>query len=285
MRLALLILPLAVMPAFSQTAGNMPFQFDAETLSAVIRHMQPATVDALLTELATADRMRQLEILDEMPMRTPNADSSDQHRLVWALRDLAASLQAAPEVRARALVALGKCERWMSDSSAMREAIEALEAEAATRDANRLPLQVYALEGLVNAADKLPFGDPAVAEKLAETALGALRDQRPALERQLAVQALSKEFGAYSVRALWQRVGSEIQVQVVQPAEGEYWNDSRNTVAVRYFWMNCLSRIAWGTPEPGVRERVKTIFRSLRDREPDTQLRQVARLYAQQLGA
>jgi hypothetical protein len=285
MRATLLLIPLLAAPAWAASAVSAPFAFDLDTLSVVVRRLSPPSVDALLGELKDADRRRQMEILDELPLRAGTADSAAQHRLAWALRDLADSQQAAPEVRARSLYALGRCERWMGDAAAQKDAIETLETEALRDDMNRLTLQPYALEGLVEAAGRLPRADQSVADGVAETALEVLRRQRPALERTLAARVLAVELASTAVQPLWQKLGGRFDDELLRPAEGAggCYDPNRNSVEARLFMMQVLDRLAWGALDSGVRHRVKQIFRQMSENEPEPQLKRLARLYEERL--
>lgn len=286
--LLLTVIGVLAVPSSAQTARPLA-ELDFGSLPALETRMKVPTTDELVDELRGADRTRQAAILEELPSRTAAADSAAQRRLVWALRDLADSQQAAPEVRGRALLALGRCGTWMRDLTAEAEGIRVLMEEAGRDDMNRLPLQVYALEGIVEATHRLPSNDSRLIEDLASTLLDTLRRGRPQQERVLALRALSRTMSSSGIRVadLWTRLGARFDDEILRPVESDaiYDDADKWPLEARYHALVIIDRLGWLSQDLGARERAKGALRRMSERDPDARLRQTARAAAERMHA
>jgi hypothetical protein len=290
MKLSLLLLPVLALPAAAASRGASPFTFELPGLQAQVRRLGPASVGELLDEFAKADRVRQREILEELPMRTGGSSWEDQARLVWTLRDAARSAQTPSEVRAKALHALGKCARQMSLSSAGKDAVTVLIEEAKKEGPfDDTGLQPHALMGIAEAAGALPYTDQAGREDLVEALLDIRKRRNSSLEVTLALKGLAAHFGAYGASYVWNKLGERIDNELVRAGENGSLNgaysESTLTTEGRYFWVRALWSLAWiqHPSEYGMRDRCRGVLYDISRLETDANLRAIARLYAERL--
>ncbi len=276
MKLATALLLLSV----SASAAEPAF----EVQLAEIEHIGAPPIDELLATLRSSrDRKEQMEVLDAIVNRAGGLQSDEQLRVVGALKDAYFSGFTPPEVRGKALIALGKCSSWFRDSFVQRDAILAL-SDAALVDANDQlsSYRVYALRGLSEAAARLP-NDMQVEEKVVITAMESMRRAQDRQEKFLSLMLFHTFLRARGGDTIARSFGlmARVNEQLVDPLERDVdslYRDNDKDADYRYILINSLRRLGWSiSADAQLRHRIKTIFRNMEGRETDARLRAILR--------
>ena len=238
------------------------------------------------------DRQAQLDALASIEQRAAALNFTGQFRVVTALKDAASSAFILPEVRAKALLTLGKAAAWFSDWTARKQAAEAL-LEAATVDRPSDPRweeRPYGWRGLASVAGKLERGDDSLAQSIVEAVLKEDRDGPRGQERTMAMLVLSDLLQGSGPGVVYREPGlaQRVEDQFLSPLENggvdRLCSDSDRGADYRYLLVRSLYMMSWVQPDlRNIRQRTAQVLEDLSRRDPSSDLRQLAHLYAQNL--
>ena len=221
----------------------------------------------LATLTPGGERKAQLAALAAIEQRAASLDFAGQYRVVAALKEASASTFIAPEVRARALMTLGKTAASFGDWTARREAVQAL-LEAATVDNpsdSRWESRLYAV------LDE-ERGDQRGSEKTAAMRVlhNLLLGEGPA--------------AIYRSASLTQRVEDELLRPVENGGMDRLYSDSDRGPEYRYCLLRSLYMLSWAQPDVhNIRQRLAQVCEDVSRGDPSEELRYLARTYAEVL--
>lgn len=238
---------------------------------------------------SSSDRVRQREILEQIALRAGSLTWDEELAVVAGLRAVADSTLQPPQVRGKALDALGRAGAAFKNSDAAREAAMVL-SQAALLDHPVDPagaaLKLYGLMGLSKAAGRLPWADLVTEQTVVLTGLEGLRRATDAQERTLSLLILHNYIEARGLGLLARSpdILRAFEAQVLAPLEKDlelHYADPRSTIDYRYHLIRTLHR-AWMSHEAPVdlRLRARRLIERMALTEPDARLRQIASLYA-----
>lgn len=256
-----------------------------EVQLAEIERIGAPPIDELLATLRSSrDRKEQMETLDAIVNRAGGLQSEEQLRVVGALREAYFSGFTPPEVRGKALIALGKCSAWFKDSFVQRDAILAL-SDAALIDNPSDQLfryRVYAVRGLIEATAHLP-NDMRVEEAVVIAAVESMRraqDRGEKLQSLMLFHTFLRNRGGDTIARSFGLM-ARVNEQVVAPLERDIdslYRDVDKDADYRYLMIYSLRRLGWSiSADAQLRHRIKGIFRNMEGRETDARLRAILR--------
>ena len=289
MKRVFVLLPLLCCAAVSRAQVVLPFEVQAA-------HGRLAADDGLDALLATltpgGERKAQLAALAAIEQRAASLDFAGQYRVVAALNEASASTFIAPEVRARALMTLGKTAASFGDWTARREAVQAL-LEAATVDNpsdSRWESRLYAWLGLASVAGRLPPADDAIAQSVVTAVLDEERNDSRGPEKTAAMRVLHNLLlgegpaAIYRSASLTQRVEDELLRPVENGGMDRLYSDSDRGPEYRYCLLRSLYMLSWAQPDVhNIRQRLAQVCEDVSRGDPSEELRYLARTYAEVL--
>lgn len=247
------------------------------------------SLDGVLERLRDrANPAGQLEAAAELTRRAGGLDAVDQQRALSGLEQLASDSFSGGQVRGKALDALGRSARAISDEQARRQAVRVLLEHASARGPHdfRAETKAYALRGLAQAAGHLP-SDDATREAVLGAALDAMRDASRPVERTQGATLLEAALrgGSLGVLLRSQPLRSRFESEVLAPLEGggfaSLYADAQGTLEVRFHLMRVLAMASRTVgAEPNLMHRCRAVLSAMSQSDPDPRLREMARLYS-----
>lgn len=230
----------------------------------------------------------QLEAAAELTRRAGDLDAVDRHRALAGLEQLASDSFSGGQVRGKALDALGRSARAISDEQDRRQAVRVLleHAQASGPHDFRAETKAYALRGLAQAAGHLPSDDE-TRQAVLGAALDAMRDASRPVEwtRGAALFDAALRGGSLGVLLRSHPLRSRFESEVLAPLEGgglsSLYADAEGTLEVRFHLVRVLALASRAIgAEPNLTHRCRAVLSGMSQSDPDPRLREMARLYS-----